>query len=108
MDVQRLAVGIVVDAAEGEVLQLEPDIMRRRDQARWPVDGGEMPDREQCQREGDRKQRGFDARRPLGCRRLRRSGTCLAVVMAGHSRPKDGVASDRLCPAIHVFASAGR
>jgi hypothetical protein len=24
--------------------------------------------------------------------------------MAGHSRPKDGVASARLCPAIHVFA----
>ncbi len=25
------------------------------------------------------------------------------VVMAGHSRPKDGVASARLCPAIHDF-----
>jgi hypothetical protein len=25
------------------------------------------------------------------------------VVMAGHSRLKDGVASARLCPAIHVF-----
>jgi len=24
-------------------------------------------------------------------------------VMAGHSRPKDGVACARLCPAIHVF-----
>jgi hypothetical protein len=24
-------------------------------------------------------------------------------VMAGQSRPKDGVASARLCPAIHVF-----
>jgi hypothetical protein len=24
-------------------------------------------------------------------------------VMAGHSRPKDGVASARLCPAIHVL-----
>jgi len=24
-------------------------------------------------------------------------------VMAGHSRPQDGVASARLCPAIHVF-----
>jgi hypothetical protein len=24
-------------------------------------------------------------------------------VMAGHSRPKDGVATARLCPAIHVF-----
>jgi len=23
--------------------------------------------------------------------------------MAGHSRPKDGVASASLCPAIHVF-----
>jgi A/G-specific adenine glycosylase len=29
----------------------------------------------------------------------------LAVVMAGLSRPKDGVASARLCPAIHVFVS---
>jgi hypothetical protein len=26
--------------------------------------------------------------------------------MAGHSRPKDGVASARQCPAIHVLASA--
>jgi len=25
--------------------------------------------------------------------------------MAGHSRPKDGVASARLFPAIHVFAA---
>jgi hypothetical protein len=25
------------------------------------------------------------------------------VVMAGHRRPKDGVASASLCPAIHVF-----
>jgi len=25
------------------------------------------------------------------------------LVMAGHSRLKDGVASARLCPAIHVF-----
>jgi hypothetical protein len=24
-------------------------------------------------------------------------------VMAGHRRPKDGVATARLCPAIHVF-----
>jgi hypothetical protein len=29
-------------------------------------------------------------------------------VMAGHSRSKDGVASARLCPAIHVFAADGR
>ncbi len=27
------------------------------------------------------------------------------LVMAGHSRPKDGVASARLCPAIHVLLS---
>jgi hypothetical protein len=26
--------------------------------------------------------------------------------MAGHSRPKDGVAFARLCPAIHVFLAA--
>jgi len=26
--------------------------------------------------------------------------------MAGHSRPKYGVASARLCPAIHVFFAA--
>jgi len=26
--------------------------------------------------------------------------------MAGHSRPKDGVASAGLCPAIHVFPAA--
>jgi len=25
------------------------------------------------------------------------------LVMAGHSRPKDGVAYARLCPAIHVL-----
>jgi hypothetical protein len=29
----------------------------------------------------------------------------MVFVMAGHSRPKDGVASARLCPAIHVFLS---
>jgi len=29
----------------------------------------------------------------------------ITVVMAGHSRPKDGVASARLCPAIDVFNS---
>src|SRR5438105_250892 len=28
--------------------------------------------------------------------------------MAGHSRPEDGVASARLCPAIHVFTAAQR
>jgi hypothetical protein len=28
--------------------------------------------------------------------------------MAGHSRPKDGVATARLCPAIHVFGAAGK
>jgi hypothetical protein len=28
--------------------------------------------------------------------------------MAGHSRPKDGVASARLCPAIHVLARMQR
>jgi hypothetical protein len=28
-------------------------------------------------------------------------------VMPGHSRPKDGVASARLCPGIHVFLSLG-
>jgi hypothetical protein len=27
-------------------------------------------------------------------------------IVAGHSRPKDGVASARLCPAIHVFLAA--
>jgi hypothetical protein len=28
--------------------------------------------------------------------------------MAGHSRPKDGVASARLCPAIYVFPAAAK
>src|SRR6202035_1219373 len=28
------------------------------------------------------------------------------LVMAGHSRPKDGVASARLCPAIHGFLAS--
>jgi len=31
------------------------------------------------------------------------AGTVFSPVMAGHSRPKDGVASARLCPAIHVL-----
>jgi len=37
--------------------------------------------------------------------------TALAAIrafMAEHSRPKDGVASARLCPAIHVFLLQGR
>jgi hypothetical protein len=29
-------------------------------------------------------------------------------VMPGHSRPKDGVASARLCPGIHVFVASGK
>jgi len=37
-------------------------------------------------------------------KKTRPSGTP-TIVMAGHSRPKDGVASARLCPAIHVFGS---
>jgi hypothetical protein len=32
-----------------------------------------------------------------------RLGGARFIVMPGHSRPKDGVASARLCPAIHVF-----
>jgi hypothetical protein len=31
------------------------------------------------------------------------SGTSPHFVIAGHSRPKDGVASARLCPAIHLL-----
>jgi len=31
---------------------------------------------------------------------------CLAIVMAGHSRPKDGVLSHAYDPAIHVFLGA--
>ena len=43
MNVQGLAVGIVIDAAEGEILQFEPDLVRRRDQAAGP------PTVEKCQ-----------------------------------------------------------
>jgi hypothetical protein len=31
------------------------------------------------------------------------TGTRFFLVIAGHSRPKDGVASARLCPAIHLL-----
>jgi hypothetical protein len=45
-----------------------------------------------------------------GCRRRGRIGfgfqEIFKIVMAGHSRLKDGVASARLCPAIHVFLVA--
>jgi hypothetical protein len=37
-----------------------------------------------------------------------RSGRFFLLVMAGHSRPKDGVASLAYDPAIHVFLSKGR
>jgi hypothetical protein len=37
--------------------------------------------------------------------RSSRGGAIPLLVMAGHSRPKDGVASARLCPAIHVLPS---
>ena len=37
-----------------------------------------------------------------------RDGFAELTVMAGHSRPKDGVASARLCPAIHVFLAVGK
>jgi hypothetical protein len=32
----------------------------------------------------------------------------LSLVMAGHSRPKDGVAFARLCPAIHPLCYSAR
>jgi hypothetical protein len=32
-------------------------------------------------------------------------GSAAKLVMPGHSRPKDGVASARLCPDIHVLAA---
>jgi hypothetical protein len=38
--------------------------------------------------------------------RVREAISASIFVMAGHSRPKDGVASARLCPAIHVFLTA--
>jgi hypothetical protein len=47
--------------------------------------------------------------KPLGGRRSLKPGSKAAgkieeFVMPGRSRPKDGVASARLCPGIHVFA----
>jgi hypothetical protein len=35
---------------------------------------------------------------------LVRERSSFRLVMAGHRRPKDGVASARLCPAIHVLS----
>src|SRR5438309_360009 len=42
-----------------------------------------------------------------GRRRELRRAAVSQLVMAGHSRPKDGVASARLCPAIHDFLASG-
>jgi hypothetical protein len=39
-------------------------------------------------------------------RRMNISASQKQAVIAGHSRPKDGVASARLCPAIHGFIAA--
>ena len=36
-------------------------------------------------------------------RSIAQTDLLVTFVMAGHSRPKDGIASARLCPAIHVF-----
>jgi hypothetical protein len=63
MNVQGAAIGIVIDAAEGEVLKLLPHVIRRRDQAPGPVNCGKMPEREQRQWEGDGEQD-----RPQPCR----------------------------------------
>jgi hypothetical protein len=42
----------------------------------------------------------------LSYERKRQYGAQIIRVMAGQSRLKDGVASARLCPAIHVFLAA--
>ena len=42
----------------------------------------------------------------LGRARKDSRSITLPLVMAGHSRPKDGVASARLCPAIHALSCA--
>ncbi|CUU20782.1 hypothetical protein CDS [Bradyrhizobium sp.] len=61
--------------------------------------------------------RGFGRCRPIwrddGPLRPRPGGkfkgsACAQTVMPGHSRPKDGVASARLCPGIHVLRAAGQ
>ena len=101
MDVQRPAIGIVIDAAEGEVLQFEPDVMRRRDQACRPVHSGEMPEREQQERKSDRQQdrpqprpsafanspaggqRGDGPRFCRGCRGFRLRGECAHSAYVG-------------------------
>ncbi len=56
MNVQRLAVGVVIDAAEGEILQFLPDFIGWRDQTARPPDGGEMPECQHRQRKRHRQQ----------------------------------------------------
>ena len=63
-NMQRLAVGIVIDSAEGEIPELEPDLVKRRDQAARPADCGNMPDRRHRRGKSDRQQDGPHARPP--------------------------------------------
>jgi hypothetical protein len=64
MNVQGLAVGIVIDSTEGEIPELEPDLVRRRDQAARPSDCGKMPDRQHRRGKSDRQQDRPQARPP--------------------------------------------
>ena len=64
MDVQGLAEGVVIDAAEGEIPEFEPDFVRRRDQAARPPDRGEMPERQHRRGKRDRQQQRPQARPP--------------------------------------------
>src|SRR6202022_1380124 len=52
------------------------------------------------------RQRAAETSRQKPRRCQRAAGSKEKIAVAGHSRPKDGVASVRLCPAIHVWFAA--
>ena len=69
MDVQGLAIGVVIDPAESKIPEFEPDFVGWRDQAPRAADCGKMPDRQHCDRKRDGQQQRPQARPP--CRRPR-------------------------------------
>src|SRR6266480_4313133 len=66
MDMEGLAIVIVIDTAKGEIAELEPDLVGWRDQAARSPHSREMPDCQQREWKGDRQQQWPQAR-PPGC-----------------------------------------
>src|SRR3954462_10976980 len=90
MDVQGLAVGVVIDPADSKIAEFEPDFVGWRDQAPGATDRCKMPDRQHGGRKRDGQQQRPQARPP--CTRTRRLARCgRGVLGIGRERGHDQV-----------------